>query len=374
MRYIFFALLFSALVSHVYGGQKVRHPKVKEFTNQDARKAMDAFHQAFFNQNTQVYNAWSDKDGRAAIWTQAIFWDMAMNAYQRTHDPVYLKRVHEIYEGACGQYDNFNWNNTTEWFIYDDMMWWVISLCRAHQLTGERHYLDLAISGFDRVWYGAEGIDERGSYDREKGGMRWGWKRDEWKGKMACINYPTVIAAALLYQITGGKDYLDKSLEIYSWANNNLLNKLTGAVADSKHGDGQPAWKMHLYNQATCIGSGVILYQITGKQDYLNEAVLAADYVKDEMCDESGFLPVENGIEQGIYAAIFAQYIAGLINCNQAQYLAWIRKNINHAWANRDKKRNLTFKDFGRSCPVGPIEVYDASACPALMQLIPDSK
>jgi predicted alpha-1,6-mannanase (GH76 family) len=374
MKYIFVLMFFCVSLSPVYAGGKEHKKKVKKFTSRDATVSIDAFNHVFYNNDTQVYNALSDKPGRAAIWTQAIYWDMVMNAYKRTNDPKYFKLMQEIYQGACGQYDNFNWNNTTEWFIYDDMMWWIISLCRAHLITGDKHYLELAKAGFERVWYGSEGVDERGSYDKEKGGMRWGWKRDEWKGKMACINYPTVIASALLFQITQQEDYLEKSKEIYDWANNNLLNKSTGAVADSKHGEGEPHWKMHLYNQATCIGSGVFLYKITGDKTFLNNAKQAADYVRNEMCDENGFLPFENGIEQGIYAAIFAQYISALIECNQPQYLDWIRHNIDYAWQNRDKERNLTFKDFGNPCPAGAIEVYDASACPALMQVIAPAK
>ncbi|MCW3804459.1 glycoside hydrolase family 76 protein [Plebeiibacterium marinum] len=371
MKYISAILLLFTFLHANCDRRKNNEKSKTNFTPHEATVCIDAFNKAFYNTSTKVYNISTEKKQRAAIWTQAIYWDMIMNAYSRTKDQKYFKLIHEIYEGACGQYDNFNWNNTTEWFIYDDIMWWVISLCRAYEITGEDKYLELAVSGFDRVWYGSEGIDERGSYDKEKGGMRWGWKRDEWKGKMSCINYPTVVGSALLYQLTGKEDYLNKAKEIYDWSGDNLFNKSTGAVADSKHGDGEPHWKMHLYNQGSCIGAGVALYQITHESKYLADAVLAADYVKNEMCDAKGMFPFENGIEQGVYAAIFAQYIVELIDCDQPQYHKWLLKNINNSWKNRDQMRKLTFKDFAIPCPEGDIEVYDASGCPALMQLVP---
>lgn len=346
-----------------------------QFTKQDASIAMSAFNDQFYNKDMKLFYTTSDKKGRAAIWTQAIYWDMVMNAYKRTKDKKYLQQIEDVYQGGYEQYDKYNWNNTDEWFVYDDLMWWIISLARAYEITGDKKYLDHSIAGFDRVWDGIPGVDDRGSYDKEAGGMRWGWKRDEWTGKMACINYPTVVAAATLYNITKNKAYLDKATEIYEWSRNNLFDKKTGAVADSKHGTGDAHWRMHVYNQATCIGGAVMLYKITKDEHYKNDAILAADYTKNVMSDEDGILPFRTGIEQGVYTAIFSQYIIRLAeDCKQPQYLDWMRLNINKAWQNRDKTRNLTFKDFNNPCPEGVIEVYDASACPALMQVIPPSK
>lgn len=114
-----------------------------------------------------------------------------------------------------------------------------------------------------------------------------------------------------------------------------------------------------------------MLYKATGEKAYLDDAVLAADYVRNEMCDADGLLPFKNGVEQGIYAAIFAQYIIRLIeDGNQLQYMDWLRHNIDVAWNNRDVNRNVTFKDAAKPCPTGVMESYDASGCPALMQVI----
>ena len=57
-----------------------------------------------------------------------MYWDMLMNAYKRTKDAKYLKLVKEMYKGAYDYYDHYNWENGVVWFIYDDMMWWIISL------------------------------------------------------------------------------------------------------------------------------------------------------------------------------------------------------------------------------------------------------
>lgn len=345
----------------------------KTFTKKEADTAFDSFHNHYYNTRSGVYQTSIQNSKRAAIWTQAIFWDIAMNAYKRTGYNRYRKTIDDIFEGAAKEYDNYNWDNDKEWFIYDDIMWWVISLARAHEITGDKKYLELSESGFDRVWNGSRIVGDDGSYDKEKGGMRWGWEPHQRNGKMACINFPTVIGAMTLHNITGKQSYFDKAAEIYDWARNTLFDPIRGRIADHKNDRGRnPDWTTHLYNQASFIGAGVMLYNKTGEKKYLDDAVLAANYVRDSMCDENGLLPFENGIEQGIYCAIFAQYIIRLIeDGQQTQYLSWMHENIKAAWNNRDRNRTLTFKNFSQPCPSGDIEVYDASGCVALMQVMP---
>src|SRR5690625_6384346 len=89
--------------------------------------------------------------------------------------------IHDVYQGGYDQYDGYNWQNEIEWFIYDDIMWWVISLARAYEITGEEVYLEKSITGFDRVG--------EGSYDPEQGGMYWDLHHS---GMKACINYPKI--------------------------------------------------------------------------------------------------------------------------------------------------------------------------------------
>lgn len=335
--------------------------------------AIDAFNSAFYDKTFGVYYATTAREKRAAIWTQAMYWDMLTNAYKRTENKKYLNSINDLFQGMNRQYANFDWHNKEEWFIYDDIMWWVISLARGYELTQEKKYLALAESGFERVWNGSEIVGDKGSYDTEAGGMFWMFN-DPAKGKMSCINYPTVIAAMTLYNATKKTEYLSKAKDIYRWSKNNIFDQINGKVADSKHGTGTPNWTIHLYNQATCIGAAVMLYNETGEKAYKEDAIKTADYVRENMCDKEGILAVEYGIEQGIYTAVFAEYIIRLIeDCDQPQYIAWMQDNISKGWANKNTK-NLTFKDFNKQCPTEVLEVYDASACPALMLVIPPKR
>ena len=156
----------------------------------------------------------------------------------------------------------------------------------------------------------------------------------------------------------------------------NLVDSNTGEVADSKHGEGNPAWSDHVYNQATFIGASLLLYKATGEKTYLDNAILGADYTMNTMSGTYDLLPFESGVEQGIYTAIFAEYMAMLVNdCGQTQYVPFLKRNINYGWANRDRTRNLCGGEYHKVQIEGAtIDSYSASGIPALMLLFPADK
>lgn len=334
----------------------------KTFSLIDANNAFDAFNTAFYDTNRKLYYSKSDRTELAEGWPQAVFWDIAMAAYKRSKSAAGLKLVNDIYLGGAAEYSNFDWKKVKEVndFIYDDMMWWIISLGRGYELTKDQKHLDAAIAGFKYVW--------DNSYDPVNGGMRWSWKVE---GKNACINYPTVIAAMVLFNITKNQDYLDKAKNIYAWSRTNLYQSSTGRVADHKVGNNPPGFEDYTYNQGTFIGSAVMLYKATNEASFLADAKFAADYTKNKMSDAKGVLPAEGEWnEQGVLKAIFAQYMQMLIvDAGQTQYSEWMHANINLAWLNRDQKRTLMFRDYKIACPTGDIQSYEASSGVAFMQL-----
>ena len=374
--------------------------------------AYDAFNTALLDSARYIYKtdtsfkeAASRSEGAAAIWCQPMYWEMSVHAWKRARKQgdkararTYRSLIRKIYEGNKAHYCNFNFddnNENTGWFIYDDIMWWTIALARGYETFGDKEYLEYAEKSFSRVWYGSSVVGDDGSYAGadKGGGMFWNWEpirnprpHRSGDGKMACINFPTVVAALTLYnnvprsrkadepaekpiRLTR-RHYLEKGKEIYQWGVDNLFDARTGRVADSRHGQGEPAWKVHIYNQATFIGASVLLYKATGEEQYLRNAILAADYAVGEESPE-GVLPFESGIEQGIYTAIFAQYMQLLIEeGGQKQYLPFLRHTILTGWGNRDTSRNLCGGDYTRPLPKGSvIDSYSASGIPALMLL-----
>ena len=389
-------------------------------------QAYDDFNEALLDKTRNIYMADTEqpsadhrgngaRDGdrsgcAAAIWCQAIYYDMVINAYNRAKAEAneelmskYKELHNKIYKGEKAHYANFNFhdaNTNTGWFVYDDIMWWTCALARAYEAFGTQEYLIFSERSFCRVWYGSSTVGDDGSYadparfsGKSGGGMFWEWQpinnpKPHQAGdfRSACINFPTVIAACLLHQLvpegrtapTGARPsrqtkewYLEKAKEIYDWAATTLVPS-NGRVADGIHG-GDPEYSDHLYNQATYIGASCLLYKLTGEEKYKANAIAATRYVFLRMVNGRRILKYENGYEQGIYAAIFAQYLPMVVyDLGETSYLPYIQRNMQTAWDNRDTERGLQGGDFTKkTSSTDVVESYGASAMPALMLMFP---
>lgn len=398
VAFILSGLIMSGCDKGNEGGQSASY----SFTYDDAVTAFDAFISNFFESRGQFARD-SDMSGTTAVaWTQATMFDMIINAYKLTGDSKYLDLMKKHYEG-CKNSFTFDWYDYSHWDLYDDMMWWVGSLARAYELTGEEEYLAVSEEGFKRVWFGkpdnsdGKGFDELDAYGSFGGdddtqipgkpkdpvdAMYWDWKFGR-TGKMSCVHFPTMIAAIELYNCTGNEEYLEKAKILYTYAVRKLFNPSTGAVADSMHDENAGAdWSTLVYNQATCMAAFAKLYLETGEQEYLDNAKAAMDYIVREKSTAHDILMPEGDInqsaltdEKGIYNAILATYIPVLIeDCGQTQYTEFIERSIEYGWKNRDS-RNLTNKYLESKLDASkPVSSYTASGVPALMLTFPGIK
>ena len=124
-------------------------PDNKEYTMADVWAAYEGFNNVFLDTKKYIYKhdntfarAKDRFNGAAAIWCQPMYWNMAMDAYllaekvgDKKRAEEYRSLVKKIYNGNRKHYAGFNFhdnNENTGWFIYDDIMWWTISLARGY--------------------------------------------------------------------------------------------------------------------------------------------------------------------------------------------------------------------------------------------------
>ena len=404
----------------------------------DTWEAYDSFNRVYLDSTKYIYkntnrdSVAADRwNGAAAIWCQPMYADMAMNAAalaakegDEARAAEYKELARNILEGNIRHYAGFDFddpNTTTGWFIYDDIQWWTITLARAAKFFNDDRYRELAEKSYARVWYGSPRVGDTGSYaDSAKnlgGGMFWQWQPLEnpnanrpGDGKMSCINFPTVVAAMLLHDLAPEnreadanpetwsnqygdfsrpkyetkQRYLDMAKEIYDWSVKNLGDSTTGMIHDNRHGENVGGHPL-IYNQGTFIGSSMLLYNATGNERYLDLARKGADYSIDTMSAD-GFLPWahnpdnpydQGSLEQGIYPAIWAQYVRMLADAEGEgnRYTDFINKNITEGWKHRNTQ-GICDGEAGSPTPSDTlIGSYAASSTPALMLLFtPDSK
>ena len=160
-------LLGASTTIWAVGNSGKANQKKHAYTNEDVWAAYEGFNNTLLDSNKYIYKTNSSYpsavdrgNGAAAIWCQPIYWDMAMNAYKlakaqkdRKKTSYYKTLCEKIFAGNKAQYCQFDFddnNENTGWFIYDDIMWWTISLARGYELFGVDEYLKLSEASFKR--------------------------------------------------------------------------------------------------------------------------------------------------------------------------------------------------------------------------------
>ena len=141
-------------------------------------------------------------------------------------------------------------------YYYDDNEWVCIQLLLGYGQLRNRELLKAALGNLEFIWTGWDS-----SLD---GGIYWSSGYDS---KNACSNAPAAIAFLLAYQFTQNEEYLEKGRMIYEWMNSALRENALFIDSISIESGAKNHWK-GIYNQATMIYAGSLLYEITGEKEY----------------------------------------------------------------------------------------------------------
>ncbi len=269
----------------------------------------------YFNYGSDLSNMTTNH-----YWPQAHAMDVLVDAYMRTGDKQYKNLFPLWWDGAPRYNFAGKMNPNDSWWnvFVDDMEWITLAQIRMFEATKDTKYIAKARQIYDDwIWptWGPE--DEAPWY----GGIT--WKTDEAKTKNACSNGPAALIAARLYRFydkakfKDGKvkeAYLNEAVKIYMWEKNNLFDRETGAVYDNMNQEGkiQKNW-IFTYNAGTFLGAAHELYLITGDKQYLNDAILASQYIIKHMTKD-GVLPDATAGDGGLFHGIFFRYFVKLVN------------------------------------------------------------
>lgn len=173
---------------------------------------------------------------------------------------------------ACYQsYPTFAGKNDQ---YYDDNDWIALDCCDYYEATGKQEYLDKAIALHRYIYSGWS--DELG------GGIY--WCEQKRTSKNTCSNAPATVLCLKLYKLTKDEKYLKQAEETYEWTKTNLRDPEDFVYWDNISLEGQIGYAKYTYNSGQMIQAGVLLYQITGKEAYLQDAQQTAKGAYEYFC------------------------------------------------------------------------------------------
>lgn len=299
------------------------------------------------------------------FWTEAEMYEIVIDAYNHTGDPRYKDMIDKLYEGFLvdwkGQEKDGWWSGND---YNDDIMWMVIACARAYMATGDVKYLNTARLNFDQTYARA--------WSEDLGGGLW-WRVDN-QTKNACVNGPGAIAACLLGGSLKDESYFEKAKAIMEWERANLYEPDTGHVYDSYNIQGEKNMWASTYNQGTFIGANTLLYEHFGDEQYLNDAVMAANYAMSTMYNNGVMSNEESGGDLPGFKGILTRWLNYLIvNHNQPQFAEWLQYNAWTAWNNRSESGITGTQWAVKTKDSDRTSAWSASAAVALYQNTPSS-
>ncbi|MFB7495521.1 glycoside hydrolase family 76 protein [Streptomyces sp. NPDC056161] len=233
----------------------------------------------------------------------------------------------------------------------DDAAWWAVAWLTAYDHTGERRYLDEAVTITDyvhRFW-------DTGTC----GGGVW-WDRERTYKNAVTSGLYLWLATALHQRIGGDTVWGARAATAADWYLGSGLINPSGLVNDGLTAgcanNGQTVWS---YNQGLAIGAFTQLWRSTGEDRYLETAerladaaisspVLTRDGVLTESCD-LGTNSCDDNQKQ--FKGIFVRHLADLADATgSAGYRAYVLKQAESIWAtDRDPLNRLGQRWSGTS-------------------------
>ncbi len=210
--------------------------------------------------------------------------------------------------------------------FYDDNQWVAIAYLdaynRLHQpfcLNKSKEIERFMMTGFDTL---------------SGGGLY--WEEDHKTSKNTCSNGPGILILLQLYNITKQKPYLDTALLLYDWVNKHLQSPEGLYYDNIKIPSLEIGKAIFTYNTGTMLQANALLYKITQKQTYLDEAERIAKAAKEQFY-KNGKLPDNYWFNAVLLRGFIELY---KVNKNKSE-LQFFIDDADRIWNEERDKNNL---------------------------------
>ena len=226
--------------------------------------------------------------------------------------------------------------------FYDDNIWLGIDFTDLHQqYPEETEYLTRA----QTIWQ----FIRSGTDERLGGGIYWCEQKKE--SKNTCSNAPAAVLALKLFRATQDSSYLAQGRALYEWTQTHLQDSTDGLYFDHIRLDGKIGYAKYAYNSGQMMQAAALLYQLTGRQAYLDDAQRLAracyGYFFHDYTAEDGqtFRLLKKG-DVWFSAVMLRGFIELWRVDRNPEYLAAFRRNLDYAWSHARDGQGLFHADF----------------------------
>ncbi|MEW1866105.1 glycoside hydrolase family 76 protein [Streptomyces sp. NBC_00669] len=228
----------------------------------------------------------------------------------------------------------------------DDSEWWALAWVDAYDLTGDRTYLDEAVTIANYV---------NGLWDTSScGGGVW-WDRERTYKNAVTNGLYVRLTAELHDRIPGDTTWLGRATTSWQWFQDSGLINSSGLVNDGITSgcanNGQTVWS---YNQGLAIGAAVEMYRATGDAADLTTARRLADAavaspalvsggVLTESCD-AGTPSCDDNAKQ--FKGVFMRYLQDLDSVTGNAYGSFADQQADSLWSTARDGLNRVTEDW----------------------------
>jgi len=208
-------------------------------------------------------------------------------------------------------------------------------------LTKKPEYLKKSIETWQFVLSG---------WDEQLGGGIY-WCEQKKQSKNTCSNAPASVLAFKLFEATKDSSYFNWGVQIYNWTKSNLQDSTDYLYFDNKNLLGKIGRAKYTYNSGQMMQAAAMIYKLTGKKAYLEDAQNIARSAKNYFTEE--FKTAEGkkirlfkNTGNWFNAILFRGYTELYRLDGNAEYLGIFRDNMDQLWNHIRDKNGLFSKDW----------------------------
>ncbi len=330
-------------------------PPVEQLSHKEKAKATYDMIQSLYKKGDLYRENYPSQGGEreySYLWPYVGMLTAGNVLYELGYEKAILQKQ---FDGLEAYYDNRSTLPTYQAYpvsggatdhYYDDSAIVAMELIDAYELTQEQFYLDRAKTVTAFIMSGED--------SRMGGGLYWFEGQSE-----NCTSGPNCMKAAntsayaafvtsKMYQITKNNQYLTFAKRVYEWNYNTLRDPSDNLYwNDINIGSEEINTTKWTYNAALMIMAGINLYEISGEDEYLNQAVATAQSAY------SKFTKVING--QLFYQTNDPWFNVELLdayirlteyNSQAEEYVQTFIKNVDYAWENARNSDGQFYEDW----------------------------